>query len=331
VHRALKTAIAQAEAKLAADEAARAEVEAQARAEAEAKALVEAEEKARLEAEAAENARLEAEAAEQARLEAEAAEKTQREAQSKTRTGEEPFYQAIGTIRGRLSRNEQGHMRLEAYGIDDWFVRVNGRAYKALASAFEAGDPRLDGEINLKCYPIVGREQGGNYFIAGFQVIGFDTNTADDEDGMFTLAGVWQWLSVLRSKGVTYPVLSVYRNQIPYWPNPETDPPLVTHCPVAWRGRRAWSRKLDHPPGWVKIRAKLLCPKRVFEFVELLDECDRAPKRIRAKRSQRPQSTPNPAVQQQPDRDLAIEQSEQGDVVEHEAFREAPLDELSRA
>jgi hypothetical protein len=282
IHRALKTAITQAEAKLAADEAARAEVEAQARAEAEAKALVEAEEKARLEAEAAEKGRLEAEAAEKARLEAEATKKQQQEVQTRTRTGTAPLYQALGRVCGRLSRDDNGKIHLSAYGVD-WEVQFLKKTYQAIVIAFEANDPKLHGDLDLLCYPIVHRNQGGNYSIAGFKVVAFNSKTEDTTDAEFILAGIWQRLSREPKQGFTEPVLSVYRNRQPVQRSKKKRRRLVTHCPLIWPDRDPWEPGSDQPQGWVRIKARLRVSQNVFEFLELLDECDRAPRQAKTK------------------------------------------------
>jgi hypothetical protein len=328
VHRALKTAIAQAEAKLAADEAARAEVEAQARAEAEAKARAEAEEKARLEVEAAERARQEAEAAEQARLEAEAAEKTRQKTEARTRTGAEPFYQAVGTIRGRLFRDDDGRIHLSAYGAE-WVVYFQPWIYHSLLAAFETNDPQLQGDLDLRCYPRVYREPAGNYYIAGFQVLGFKAANADADatDPEFVLAGVWQRLSRMQPEGVTEPVLSVYRNRQPHKVKNAKPPPLVTHCPLIWPDQQPWDPDSDQPPGWVRIKARLRVSQKVFEFVELLDECDLRPKRFRPKRLKRTQRKADPQAQQHPETAVGMEPNNRGDVVEDEAATPEPLDE----
>jgi hypothetical protein len=302
VHRALKTAIAQAEAKLTADEAARLEAEAQVRAEAEAKARTEAEEKARLEAEAAEKAQLVAEAAEQARLEAEAAEKTRRETENRTKTGAEPFYQALGKVRGRLCRDEQGNIHLSAYGAD-WRVNFTCPAYKAVRKAFERNEPQLQGEVDLPCYPIIYRQPDGSRYIAGFEVLAFKPPRADEPDAEFVLAGTWQQLPLTPTQSVSQPVLSVYRNQEPPSRGKDRPPQLVTHCPVIWPQRQPWTPDSDHPRDWVRIRARLQVPQRVFEFVELLDECDRAPKRFKTKPQKRAQTNAAPQVQRQAERE----------------------------
>jgi hypothetical protein len=169
--------------------------------------------------------------------------------------------------------------------MEDWLVSADGRTYKALMLAFDAGDPRLDGALSLRCYPMMSRKPGGNYVITGFRLVGFDAKVIEaEQDGLFTLAGVWQWLPMLKAEGVTLPVLTVYRNTVPRQTSSGKPPLLATHCPLIWEGRQPWSRELGHPPGWVKVQAKLLLPQQVFGFVELLEECERAPKRVRAQR-----------------------------------------------
>ncbi|ACK71561.1 conserved hypothetical protein [Gloeothece citriformis PCC 7424] len=181
------------------------------------------------------------------------------------------FFQAIGTIYGKVIRNEEGQFYI-ALGRQDYKLFILRHRYRAWLKQFENSP---DIPLYLKVYPkilIIPRQP----VIISFQVVAWSSDPfqeQESEPGMFIFKGIWQFLPQFKT-----PVISVYRNANAVDP---TEKFKATHLPVLMRRTEEDIRpfrfnpkipKDQLPPRWfIQARYKFIPSRECFGWVEDLE------------------------------------------------------------
>lgn len=181
------------------------------------------------------------------------------------------FFQAIGTLYGKVSKNEEGQFYI-ALGRLEYRLFILRHRYRAWLKQFENAP---DVPLYLKVYPkilIIPRAP----MIISFQVVAWSSTPFPDQEtepGIFIFKGIWQFLPQIKT-----PVISVYRNANAVDP---TEKFKATHLPVLMRRSEEDIRpfrfnpkipKDQLPPRWfIQARFKFIPTRECFGWVEDLE------------------------------------------------------------
>lgn len=185
---------------------------------------------------------------------------------------EEPiFFQALGTLYGKVTKNEDGLFYI-ALGRQEYKLFILRHRYRAWLKQFENSP---DIPLYLKVYPkilIIPRTD----MIISFQVVAWSSIPFPDQEtepGIFIFKGIWQFLPQMKT-----PVISVYRNANAIDP---TEKFKATHLPVLMRRSEQDLRpfrfnpkipKDQLPPRWfIQARFKFIPSRECFGWVEDLE------------------------------------------------------------
>ena len=140
-----------------------------------------------------------------------------------TSPGSDRFFQAIGTITGKIGKNSEGkfciYLKDKSYPLfipkpryTNWIQQMNNHP---------------DRDLFLRVYPkyqiIPKKEPVINFIVIAWS----EQNCWEEEAGIFYLKGVWQFVPQVRG-----PVLSIYRNHQAFDPQQKYK---ATHLPVSMR------------------------------------------------------------------------------------------------
>ncbi|MGK7953647.1 MAG: hypothetical protein AB4063_00035 [Crocosphaera sp.] len=181
---------------------------------------------------------------------------------------DKPIFQAIGTIKGKAEKDDEGNffIRLGGKRYNLFFVGYRYQAWLKQAQAHP--DQTLFFRVYPKCL-MIPRKPPKIYF----QVAAWEAeNPWDEQAGQFRFKGIWQFVPQVRT-----PVISVYRN------HNATDPKgkfKATHIPVLMRRDDESTpfrfnpkiAKEDLPPRWfVQGLFKFIPSRDSFGFSEDLE------------------------------------------------------------
>ncbi|EAZ90059.1 hypothetical protein [Crocosphaera chwakensis] len=126
------------------------------------------------------------------------------EASTDEATTEKPIFQGIGTLQGKLQKDDEGNffIRLGGKRYDLYF---QGYRYKAWLKQVEANpDQTLFFRVYPKCLMIPRKPPKIYFQVAAWE----EENPWNEEPGQFRLKGIWQFVPQVRT-----PVISIYRNK----------------------------------------------------------------------------------------------------------------------
>jgi hypothetical protein len=208
-----------------------------------------------------------------------------------TESGESTYFQAIGTLSGIPSQDENGRFFI-AIGQNRYRLFIPPNRYKGwLKQIANFPDTLLFLRVYPKCFIAPRREPEIH-----FQVLYWATeNKWEEAPGMFIIKGLWQFLPQVRG-----PVLSIYRN----WGSSDpTDKFKAIHLPVIMRREGEvqpfkFNPKIPKeklPKRWfIQGKFRFMSNRSCFGWVEdLAEPSDRVP---RYKKPVKPQATPNQAT-----------------------------------
>lgn len=187
-----------------------------------------------------------------------------------TETDSEPdtqktVFQALGTLYGTVTKNNEDIFCIEL-GQKQYRLFFAGYRYAAFKKQYE-NNPNQP--LYLRVYPkylIIPKKPP----VVHFQAIAWGSeNQWEDEPGMFTLRGVWQFLPQVRT-----PVISIYRNKGVSDP---TGKFKAAHIPVLMRREdeahpfkfNPKIAKEDLPPRWfIQAKFRLMTHRDCWGWVE---------------------------------------------------------------
>ncbi len=181
---------------------------------------------------------------------------------------DKPLFQAIGTLYGTVTKNDEDIFFIEL-GQKQYRLFFAGYRYAAFKKQYE--NNRLQ-PLYLLVYPkylIIPKKPP----VVHFQAIAWQPeNQWEDEPGMFTLKGVWQFLPQVRT-----PVISIYRNKGVEDP---TGKFKAAHIPVLMRrsdGANPFKfnpkiAKEELPPRWfIQAKFRFMASRDCWGWVEDLE------------------------------------------------------------
>lgn len=186
---------------------------------------------------------------------------TAEEIQVKLDTTPKNYYQAIGWLRGKITKVED---RFQIQIKDSLFPLYLPRRVMAVANH------HLEQIVWIKCYP---QSKGEGL---SFKAVWMGTEQLEKgEPGIFVLRGIWQFIPQCRR-----PVFTIYRNELKNYENR----PSNQHLPLIWADQPPYRFRKDseEKPKFCQIMARLIPQRACFGFVsQIAEPQDVAPRRVK--------------------------------------------------
>ncbi len=183
------------------------------------------------------------------------------EIQVKLDTTPQNYYQAIGWLRGKITKVED---RFQIQIKDSLFPLYLPRRVMAVANH------NIDQIVWIKCYP---QSKGEGL---SFKAVWMGTEQLEKgEPGIFVLRGIWQFIPQCRR-----PVFTIYRNELKNYENR----PSNQHLPLIWADQPPYRFRKDseEKPKFCQIMARLIPQRACFGFVsQIAEPQDVAPRRVK--------------------------------------------------
>ncbi len=185
-----------------------------------------------------------------------------------TEEEEDNFYQAIGWLKGEVSKNEEGKLQITFRDSTSFQLTGDPRVLQAL---YKQVEQHPGPELCLQCYPQYNLIDKVLYFkVANF----FTEEPEEARPGIFILRGVWQFIPQNRR-----PVFSIHRNE----KRPTEEKVKSQHLPLIWKDQEPFKYQKESPerPKFYQIEARLISRRACFGWIRNLAEPTKPPSRVK--------------------------------------------------